>query len=338
MLLNNPISGVGMDSYDDYYRESRGLISAIRTGPNRVANTAHNLPIDLGASGGFPLLLSWLVLQAIAFYVLLRSLKRQESFDATLVVLGALWLSYLAQTLISINQISISVWGWIFTGCLISQLGLFGKKNQKNVETRLKNKNVSNARRNPSQTTLLRPAAAGTAFLIGVLGFFSTFPVYATDKSFRAASLKSDTKLMGELSLGLGGNAWLLSQAIQSFGNAKDPAGAKQFAEEMIQRYPRNIYGWQILNMLENVPPSERNDAFRELRSLDPYNPCFSQDYVPLVLNWFNALSPKQQREVIGFWFLPSLSKYGPLEIPTNWRSVVPEEELSNRIVRFCRD
>ena len=47
MLLNKPLTGVGIDSYDDWYRAERGIISAMRTSLNRTANSAHNISIDI---------------------------------------------------------------------------------------------------------------------------------------------------------------------------------------------------------------------------------------------------------------------------------------------------
>jgi len=62
MLLNNPLTGVGIDSYDDWYRAERGIISALRTSLTRTANSAHNISIDIAAGGGFPLLISHLLI------------------------------------------------------------------------------------------------------------------------------------------------------------------------------------------------------------------------------------------------------------------------------------
>ena len=64
----NPFSGVGMDAYGDYYRLFRSIKATTTTiDPNTVTNAAHNVVIDFFASGGCPLLLSYLEILVIAF-------------------------------------------------------------------------------------------------------------------------------------------------------------------------------------------------------------------------------------------------------------------------------
>lgn len=49
MTLLKPFFGVGIDSYGDWYRQTRGEISTLRTGPDRISNSAHNLILDFSS-------------------------------------------------------------------------------------------------------------------------------------------------------------------------------------------------------------------------------------------------------------------------------------------------
>jgi O-antigen ligase len=53
MFFDNFLTGVGLDSYGDFYRMYRDQIAIDKTGPSRMANSAHNGLIDLAATSGF---------------------------------------------------------------------------------------------------------------------------------------------------------------------------------------------------------------------------------------------------------------------------------------------
>ena len=60
--LERPLTGVGMDSYGDWYRRARTEYAAtVLPGPSTITNAAHNVVIDIFSYGGFPLLISYLL-------------------------------------------------------------------------------------------------------------------------------------------------------------------------------------------------------------------------------------------------------------------------------------
>jgi O-antigen ligase len=62
MTIDNPIFGVGLDSYGDWYRRSRTIEATLRRGPDVTSNAAHNAFLDISSYGGFPLVLIYIVL------------------------------------------------------------------------------------------------------------------------------------------------------------------------------------------------------------------------------------------------------------------------------------
>jgi O-antigen ligase len=119
MGLSNPVFGVGLDSYGTFYRAYRNESASVVPGMNTITDAAHNIFIDIFASTGF---LGISLYLALIFYIFSKSLvyvKKSTQFDPIFVLLFSCWLAYQAQAVISINQIGIAVWGWIFGGLLL---------------------------------------------------------------------------------------------------------------------------------------------------------------------------------------------------------------------------
>ena len=50
----------------------------------------------------------------------MKVVLRKKEYDATFVALTVAWLGYQAQSVISINQIGLAIWGWVLSGALIA--------------------------------------------------------------------------------------------------------------------------------------------------------------------------------------------------------------------------
>lgn len=121
MLRAHPIFGVGLDRYGAYFGEYRDATQVIRRGPYVVSNAAHNVWIQLAATGGLLLLLSYLALMVFVGWRCVVALKSHSGTEqiAVSTVVG-LWLTYQAQAIISIDNIGIAVWGWLFGGMIVA--------------------------------------------------------------------------------------------------------------------------------------------------------------------------------------------------------------------------
>jgi hypothetical protein len=99
--------------------EARDTQALILPGPNTTTNAAHNVPFDVFAFGGWPLFVSYLAILSLLLSQLLKSLRNRK-YDAIFVTLTTAWACYQLQSIISINQIGLAVWGWLFGGALIA--------------------------------------------------------------------------------------------------------------------------------------------------------------------------------------------------------------------------
>jgi len=120
MFRDHPLFGVGVDNYGAFFKEYRDPQYALNYGYGITSSNAHNVFIQNFATGGLFVGALYILLQALIMYKGLKLIKNNQSerrFIATLVFIG--WLSFQAQSFISIDNIGISIWGWILGGTII---------------------------------------------------------------------------------------------------------------------------------------------------------------------------------------------------------------------------
>jgi hypothetical protein len=123
MFTDNPVFGVGLGNYGDYFNRYRDGIQVARRGPAVGSDVAHSMPLDFLAMGGLILGLSYLFLISLSVYCVVRKIKQSAGEEKMVgLVVFSLLGSYLLQSFISIDQIGLAVWGWIFIGVALSFL------------------------------------------------------------------------------------------------------------------------------------------------------------------------------------------------------------------------
>jgi hypothetical protein len=267
MSLKNPIFGVGLDSYGDWYRELRGEVATLRTGPDRITNTAHNIYLDISASGGFPLLFFYLVILGLALRAAVRVIRRQSDFNPYFTALFSAWVAYLIQAGVSINQIGVGIWGWIFTGALIGY----------EVATREESAKLTTKSTVPKQANQLSASAA----LLGILGFCAGFAVafipFNADSNFKDSLQSGVVRDQFVASKALGATAYHMELALDAAIKANDEVLASEITNELLRRYPRDFMAWRVKQVLTSSTPEEREFAYQRLRAMDPYNPSIQR-------------------------------------------------------------
>ena len=120
MFLHHPFFGVGPDRYGEYFRQYRDATQSRRNGPNFVSNQAHNLPIQMAATGGIIVLIAYLVFTLFILWRGIIALKNLKGSQQILVaIIFAAWISYQTQSIISIDNIGMAIWGYILGGILV---------------------------------------------------------------------------------------------------------------------------------------------------------------------------------------------------------------------------
>lgn len=132
MGSKNLLSGVGVDAYGDSYRENRPLELIRQTTLDLVTNNAHNVFIQVFATLGLLGLVAVLIPFLLGTY---RASKVLWSSDnKTEVSIVIVFISLWSMALISIDNIAVAIWNWIFLGATL------GIKSQEENEGRLEQK------------------------------------------------------------------------------------------------------------------------------------------------------------------------------------------------------
>jgi O-antigen ligase len=263
MTLENPVFGVGLDSYGDWYRELRGEVATLRTVPDRITNTAHNIYLDLSASGGFPLLFFYLCILALALSASIRVLRRQVDFDHYFAALFSAWIAYLIQAGVSINQIGVGIWGWLFTGALIGY----------EVVTRGEPEKLTTKQSTTKRSSQLPASAALAGILSFGMGFVLALIPLSADARFKDSLQTGVARDQFIAATSLGATAFHLELALDSALKSNDELLASEITEELLRRYPRDFMAWRVKQVLTSSTPQEREFAYQRLKAMDPYNP-----------------------------------------------------------------
>ena len=140
MFTENPLTGVGLDRYGAYFKQYREVKYPLTYGFNITSSNAHDLPIQLFATGGIFFGLSYLLLTFFIFYRGIVAIKNSQGMNQLLVTsIFSAWLAYQAQSIISIDNIGISIWGWLLGGAVV---GLSVKTIASADNTNIKRKQV----------------------------------------------------------------------------------------------------------------------------------------------------------------------------------------------------
>ncbi|CAN2170958.1 RfaL Lipid A core - O-antigen ligase and related enzymes [Candidatus Nanopelagicaceae bacterium] len=271
MGSEHPLTGVGMDSYGDWYRRARSENAAtVLPGPKTVTNASHNVVIDFFAYGGWPLLLAYLAMLLLAAISVIKVLRRTKSYNPVFVAMVAAWTCYEVQSLISINQIGLAVWGWLLTGALISYEVATRPESGNEAAPASVRTRVQGAR----STGIISPQlVAGIGAVVGLL--IAVPPLSADTKWRSAIESKDATKVMATLESRYMNptDSARLVQAVSLFANSNLVDQARQIALKGVEFNPDYFDAWAQLYSLPNSTEDEKALALKNMKRLDPLNP-----------------------------------------------------------------
>ncbi len=266
MTVDNPLFGVGLDSYGDWYRFYRNEAAALRRGPDVTSNSAHNVFLDISSNGGFLLLLAYLMIVGLIVRSGFRIIKRAESFDAIGAGLVITWLAYLVQSVISINQLGLAIWGWVLGGAII------GYDVYRDRGETPKAKRVAGKR--PEQVPANIVITGSLGLVIGVL--ISIWPL-AQDVSFRTALQSGDATKIVAAADAYPGSTYYFNYAGDILLRNKLEDQALELARKSIEMNPRDFNGWKLLISNPKLDEVELEKAIAEMKRLDPFNNTLGQ-------------------------------------------------------------
>ena len=254
MSRDNPIFGVGLGGYGDYFRTYRDLVSANRVEISSNVDSAHNIFLDISSGGGIPLFAFYLGLILLTIVSAIKVIRRRDSFDFAFAGIFGSWVAYTAQSVISVSQIGIAIWGWVLSGAIIGY-EIHGREQREPI-----------AMKNDASESLAISSGL-------VLGLLLTIPFVISDTQFRSTVRSGDVnKIMVSI------QRWPQSVEYMNFvtllfRQGGFPDQSLIIARQAVKVNSRSFEAWQQLYLSPNATTTERMNALTKMRELDPLNP-----------------------------------------------------------------
>jgi len=217
MTIDNPIFGVGLDSYGDWYRRSRTIEATLRRGPEITSN---------GLVAG--------------------------------------WVAFQAQSIISINQIGLALWGWVLSGLIIGY-----EINTRDGEVVVEKKAGKNAAK-PAQSS----AGSVMGMFIGlVIGVLVGMPPYLASAKYKSALETSNPTVIQEAAYIWPLDSSRMIQVSRTLNDNKLEKEGLSVAEDAVKSFPEKFEVWETLYLMNSATEAQKADALAQMKRLDPLNP-----------------------------------------------------------------
>lgn len=264
MIFDHPFFGVGMDGYGDAYLRSRTReIASINAGI--TADSAHNIPLDIGSSGGFPLLLAYISIIALVAMSIVRVIKRQTEFDVVFTAIAAAWVAYQVQSLISINQLGLGVWGWSLSGLIIGY----------DLNTHPDTEGIIHKSVRPGNLKAQKISALAVVFtfVATTTGIAIAAPPYLAANRFYKALQSGDPSIIQQSAYLKPYDRMRFLYVAQALQENKFEPGAIIVLRDATAIYPDTIDFWRRWASIPSASASDIARAKAEMKRLDPNNP-----------------------------------------------------------------
>ena len=270
MMNNHPINGIGLDSYGDWYLQYRSK-AAFLADATKQSNAAHNVFLDFGANGGWPLFILNLALFVLAGYAVIRYLRREKKYGWHYAAILGAWVAYVSQAIISINQIGLVVWGWVFTGLLI---GHEFKTRQTEASPAPQNKDLNNGGRGRRvRGKGVNQIELPIAFVGLLIGILIMVPYFRADANFRKATQIQKASAIVDAAYASPRDENRMLQAAQLFLSSKMPDQALEILHELVKSNPRNYNAWVLLSQAETPNSPGYIKARAMMQAQNPLQP-----------------------------------------------------------------
>ncbi len=267
MFQDHLIFGLGHSSFGDYYMAYRDATSQSGIdgrGPDTFSNSAHNIFIDIASSGGLVLLIPYVSIMLTSLWFLYKVYGFNSRADKKLVLFSALWIAYLLQTIISVQFITLALWGWVFLGFFVRNVIETSSSADTSTNTNLRASIKSKGSSEKTHSNFLPIVLIIVGVLVGILPLRATsvqksaYESQKIEKVISAAYLEpQDADRMNQIALLLAKNNQIL-EAIKILNRAS-------------QISPRNHDTWNLLSKLTPEGSQERVRAENKSKILNPF-------------------------------------------------------------------
>ena len=269
MLFEHPLFGVGMDAYTDWFRRTRDADYVAKKFFS-YSNTAHNVYLDIATSGGFPLVIIYCAFVALVVISIVRVVRRLENFDVYFASIVGAWFAYQVQSVISINQLGLAVWGWVLSGLIIGY-EIHTRTQESNQALPTKGKPIRKSQKISAQP--LSSASIMRVFAGVILAGLVAIPPYYAESKYFSALRVFDVEAMQSAALLQPIQEYRLLHTATLFRDAGYDTKVLEILRDATVRFPDSFDLWMVWAILPSAAPADAAHAVAELQRLDPNNP-----------------------------------------------------------------
>ena len=286
MLKDHPFFGVGFDSYGSYFREFREVGYPLAYGFQITSSNAHNLPIQIFSTTGIFTGIAYLAILGFIAWRGVIGIRSKFGNDKLLIAsVFSAWLAYQAQSIISIDNIGISIWGWVLGGAVV---GLSKTGNQDNEV-------LSKAPKRAKNVTKFNLRQTFISSIVVAISLFAVVPLYQAEKNmfetrmrYNPAVPESKTALYEYATKTL--NTQLLEPGYKiTAGNYLAASGfttdGLNVLKEVVEKDPRNLDALTSLAEF-NQQLGNLDEVNRYRLQIAEYDPLNAVNYLQLGRNY----------------------------------------------------
>jgi tetratricopeptide (TPR) repeat protein len=119
-MIDSPWTGVGVDSYINAFRSTRGDEFVSQYGATLANNNAHSTPAQVGATFGVIVFLFYCLIHLLVLYRALQIINSKSENQNHLKGIAIIWILVFSQSLLSIEIIGLGVMNWALGALILS--------------------------------------------------------------------------------------------------------------------------------------------------------------------------------------------------------------------------
>ena len=253
MIEKYPLTGAGFDGLRDQYGLVREQVSLTR-GDQLDLDAAHNIFIDKGIAGGIPLLLLYILIILVVLNAIRRLVIDFKVYNPAMVSVISCWIAWLAQSVISIDNVGLASWGWYLSG-LITGLAVISKS----PDVRF---SKIGSRFELKHTTRL--------YLVGmVIGALIAMPLVTREYRFVKSIERGDAQGLQNAALQFPQDVFRIGRAAEILKEYKIEKESIYLARQGLKNFPESYSAWAVLYTSPWATEQERAQAKGKLLELD---------------------------------------------------------------------
>jgi O-antigen ligase len=253
MIEKYPLTGAGFDGLRDQYGLVREQVSLTR-GDQLDLDAAHNIFIDKGIAGGVPLLLLYVLIILVVLIAIRRLIIDFKVYNPAMVAVISCWIAWLAQSVISIDNVGLASWGWYLSG-LITGLAVISKSPD------VKFSKIG-SRFELKHTTRL--------YLVGmVIGALIAMPLVTREYRFVKSIERGDAQGLQNAALQFPQDVFRIGRAAEILKEYKIEKESIYLARQGVKNFPESYSAWAVLYTSPWATEQERAQAKGKLLELD---------------------------------------------------------------------